>query len=266
MSELSSVLHADDLPSEWRSRLSPYRFERDEVGRSSAGVFRLDADGEPGLFLKVEPAGPFAELPDEATRLRWLAGAGIACPNVIAQDVHDGQHWLLISAMPGRDLSVASITPQQCIEILATALRLLHAVDIRTCPFNHSLSNRLALAKARMEAGEVDEDDFDEARLDQSAEDLFQLLETQKPDGADLVVTHGDACLPNLLAQDGHFSGFIDCARLGVADRYQDLALAYRSICDDFGEAWGQAFLDLYGVPQPDRAKLDYYQLLDEFF
>lgn len=266
MSERLCVLHAGDLPPEWRIRLSPYHFERDEVGRSSAGVFKLVSDGEPGLFLKVEPAGPFAELPDEAIRLRWLAGAGIACPNVIAQDVHDGQNWLLISAVPGHDLSAASITPQQCIEILATALQLLHAIDIRSCPFDHSLSSRLAVAKARMEAGEVDEDDFDEARLGQSAEDLFRLLETQKPDGADLVVTHGDACLPNLLAQDGHFSGFIDCARLGVADRYQDLALAYRSICDDFGEAWGQAFLDLYGVPQPDRAKLDYYQLLDEFF
>ncbi len=266
MSELSPVLDVDDLPLAWRSRLSPYHFERDEVGRSSAGVFKLAADGEPSLFLKCEQVGPFAELPDEATRLQWLAGTGIACPRVLAQEVHDGQNWLLISAVPGHDLSVASITPQQCIEILASALRLLHAVDIRTCPFNNSLSNRLALAKARMEAGEVDEDDFDEARLDQSAEDLFQLLETQKPDGADLVVTHGDACLPNLLAQDGRFSGFIDCARLGVADRYQDLALAYRSVCDDFGEAWGQAFLDLYGVPRPDRAKLGYYQLLDEFF
>jgi aminoglycoside 3'-phosphotransferase-2 len=266
MSELSSVPHAGALPPEWRIRLLPYHFERDEVGRSSAGVFKLVSDGEASLFLKVEPAGPFAELPDEATRLRWLAGAGIACPNVIAQDVHDGQNWLLISAVPGRDLSAASITPQQCTEILATALRLLHAVDIRTCPFDHGLSSRMALARARMEAGEVDEDDFDDARLGQTADDIFRLLEIQKPEGADLVVTHGDACLPNLLADDGRFSGFVDCARLGVADRYQDLALAYRSVCGNFGEEWGRTLLDLYGVAKPDRAKLDYYQLLDEFF
>jgi aminoglycoside 3'-phosphotransferase-2 len=209
MSELSPVLQVDDLPPDWRIRMSQYRFERDEVGQSSAGVFKLVGDGEPSLFLKCEPAGPFAELPDEAIRLRWLAGAGIACPKVVAQDVHDGQNWLLMTAVAGRDLSVASITPQQCIEIMATALRLLHAVDIRTCPFDHSLSNRLVLAKVRMEADEVDEDDFDDARLGQSAENLFRLLERQKPDGADLVVTHGDACLPNLLADDGRFSGFI---------------------------------------------------------
>lgn len=266
MRDLSPLLQAGDLPPEWRIRLSRYRFERDAVGRSSAGVFKLIADREPSLFLKRELAGPFAELPDEATRLRWLAGAGIDCPDVIAQDRHDGQNWLLISAMPGRDLSAVSITPHQCIEILAKALRLLHAIDISTCPFDHSLSNRLALAKARMEAGEVDEDDFDDARLGQSADDLFRILESRKPDAADLVVTHGDACLPNLLEHEGRFSGFIDCARLGVADRYQDLALAYRSVCENLGEAWGQPFLDLYGVPKPDRAKLGYYQLLDEFF
>jgi aminoglycoside 3'-phosphotransferase-2 len=32
------------------------------------------------LFLKVEPDGPFAELPGEAARLRWLAHAGIPAP------------------------------------------------------------------------------------------------------------------------------------------------------------------------------------------
>lgn len=212
------------------ARLAGYRFERDALGRSAASVFRLEAPGLPTLYLKAEQAGPFGEL-------------------------------------PGNDLASASaLTPFARVELLAVALLDLHRLPIASCPFDHRLERRIAAAKARMQAGIVDETDFDETRLGKSAEALFAELETRRPGREDLVVTHGDACLPNFIASEKGFSGYIDCSRLGVADRYQDIALACRSIAYNFGAALVRPFLDRYGLPAADPARLGYYQLLDEFF
>lgn len=48
----------------------------------------------------------------------------------------------------------------------------------------------------------------------------------------------GDTCPPNLIADEHGFTGFVGCGRLAIADRYQDLALAGRSIDRDFGGEW----------------------------
>jgi aminoglycoside phosphotransferase len=66
--------------------------------------------------------------------------------------------------------------------------------------------------------------------------------------------------------QSGQFIGFVDCGRTGLADRYQDLALASRSVGSNFGSEWVQHFFDAYGVTDPDETKLCYFRLLDEFF
>ncbi|MBX4928679.1 APH(3')-II family aminoglycoside O-phosphotransferase [Rhizobium binae] len=255
------------LPAALGERLSGYRFERDALGRSAASVFRLEGEGLPALYLKVEAAGPFGELADEAARLSWLKAVGLPCPAVIARESDGERDWLLISALPGTDLASASaLTPLTRVELLAAALSDLHDLSIVSCPFDHRLEKRLSVAKARMQAGIVDEEDFDAARLGKSAASLFAELTRLRPGDEDLVVAHGDACLPNFVASDGQFSGYIDCSRLGVADRYQDIALACRSIASNFGEALIRPFLARYGLTAPDVAKLHYFQLLDEFF
>ncbi|NEJ91466.1 APH(3') family aminoglycoside O-phosphotransferase [Rhizobium leguminosarum] len=264
-----SIFQEDQPPSAGAldARLAGYRFERDALGRSAASVFRLEALGLPTLYLKVEQAALFGELADEAARLRWLKTSGLSCPDVVAEDSDGARNRLLINALPGSDLASASVlTPLARVELLAAALHDLHRLPIASCPFDHRLETRIVTAKARMQAGIVDETDFDETRLGKSADALFVELQGSKPSREDLVVTHGDACLPNFIASEDGFSGYIDCSRLGVADRYQDIALACRSIAHNFGEALVQPFLDRYGMPATDPARLDYYQLLDEFF
>ncbi|TCU17387.1 APH(3')-II family aminoglycoside O-phosphotransferase [Rhizobium sullae] len=255
------------LPPKLRALLSQYEWKQDDLGCSSADVFVLAEGGQKRFFLKGEIAGPFAELPLEAERLLWLAKQGMPCPSVVAMESHEDRNWLLLNALPGSDLASSKSTADaRCIEILAAALRRLHELDPETCPFDHGLTARLRLARARMDAGAVDEDDFDDERQSETAASLFAYLEASQPDVTDAVVAHGDACLPNFMTHEGRFSGYIDCGRLGVADRYQDIALAMRSIRYNLGEAGVRHFLDCYGLSGIDDAKVAYYLVLDEFF
>jgi aminoglycoside phosphotransferase len=67
----------------------------------------------------------------------------------------------------------------------------------------------------------------------------------------------------------GRVTGLLDAGRLGVADRWTDLALMTRSFVDDrnprYGEGAADRFLTRYGI-SPDPRKSDFYRLLDEFF
>ncbi|HEX2887007.1 APH(3')-II family aminoglycoside O-phosphotransferase [Vineibacter terrae] len=253
-------------PRAWQSDLQGYAWHRQTIGHSDALVFRLEAEGRPTLFAKAEPAGPFSELPGEAARLRWLASRHVAAARVLAEALDEGRNWLLTTAVPGCDLaSSAQLEPSRIVALAADALRDLHRIDIATCPFDHRLQQRITQARARVAAGVVDEGDFDDERLGRTASDLVEELMARQPQGEDLVVTHGDACLPNLLADAGLFTGFIDCGRLGVADRHQDLALTCWSIRHNLGEAWTEPFLRHYGGTV-DRDKMAFYLLLDAFF
>src|SRR5476651_105066 len=96
------------IPKKWREQFPTALIEPQTIGESGADVFRLRCGNGEDLFLKSEPIGPLAELPDEIERLRWLRQWNLPGPAVLDVLTENQRHWLLMSAVPGQDLASAS--------------------------------------------------------------------------------------------------------------------------------------------------------------
>lgn len=202
------------------------------VWRNEAGglTFRLTSATGDSRFVKIGDA-----LEAEAERLAW-AGRFAVVPEVL--EVRPG---LLVT----RGLRARSAVderwlrhPEVAVRAMGQGLRALHeALPVDDCPFDWSVGERLTRARAgtRIPAA---------------------------PPVDRLVVCHGDACAPNtLLTDDGEFAAHVDLGRLGVADRWADIAIGAWSTEWNFGEGWDGLFYESYGVT-PDVERIAFYREL----
>jgi aminoglycoside 3'-phosphotransferase-2 len=257
------------VPDALAARLEGYAFSPTDLGASGAATQRLSATGRPTLYLKVmsrEEGG----LDGERVRLEWAARR-VPSPTVLAFVTEGAHDYLLLAEVPGVPLALATELPIAArVTTFAEGLRRLHDLPVAECPFDGRLAARMAEATRRVEAGLVDESDFDEERQGRSAASVLGELRARlhaSPIAESPVVTHGDYTLPNVLvAPDGRLSGYVDFTRLGVADRYQDLALAVRDVGGTFGPQWVAPLVQAYGLPALDTVKVELFRLLDELF
>ena len=251
------------LPLPLRRVLPAARWEAVTHGKSGARVWSSRR-----FVLKVAARQGLARpLHAELLRLRWLAGR-LPVPEVVGYEVTPDAEYLAVTRLPGVTLDHpdALVHPLRVTELLARALRELHALPARDCPFNASLALTLRQARERLEAGQIDESDFDDERRGWTGLQVMNELLRTRPLSEDLVVAHGDPCLSNLLMDGEYLTGFIDVGRLGLADRHADLALAYRDLTHTLGPEMAEHFLDTYGRGLVDVRRLEYYALLDELF
>lgn len=254
----------DMLPCELKREIGTASFTVVTIGESGAKTFLLKS--RQNMYLKVMPKALEKSLSSEAAISRWLSGR-LSVPEVIAFTEDNENEYLLtseIKGVPSCDPSFKGSMPM-LVKLLAEGLRMIHGVDTEGCPFDRGLDVRVKEAENRIKNGLVNEDKFDEIRHGRKADHLYREMMATRPSYEELVYTHGDYCLPNIIINNGVVSGFVDLGRGGVADRYQDLALAARSLAFNFDKKWIPLLFREYGVDNIDYERIEFYQLMDEF-
>ncbi len=259
------------LPEKIKNLIGERSYTLDEIGMSDSQVLLFD-----DMVLKIQPEG--AEAQTEREMMRWMRGR-LPVPEILCHEVEGGRSFLLMSRVSGKmscDLSFIN-EPEYLIDVLCEGLKMLWSVDISECPCDASLDHHLAAAEYNVRNGLVDTDDAEPETFGENGfkdpEDLLEWLKANRPE-EDIVLSHGDYCLPNVFANEKGVSGFIDLGRTGVADRYRDIAICYRSLTSNLLGSYGghppvefdadELFRKLEITP--DWEKIRYYILLDELF
>ena len=263
------LMNKEDLPADLRDILKHSSWEMNTIGYSTTETYLIKGvDKGKNAYLKIISPSSGSSLFPEKRILEWLQGK-LSVPQIYYFREVEGKEYLLISEIKGLnaadDFFISN--PAKMVPLVAKGLRLIHGVDILNCPFDQKLDAKIKESKRRVENGLVDEDDFELTFRGKTAQELLQKAVEMRPGNEDLVFTHGDYCLPNIIIDGDEVSGFIDLGRAGIADRYQDLALMARSLKHDLGSPkWVDVFFKEYGIESRDFSKIDYYILLDELF
>jgi len=238
---------------EWIHNAAVY----ESSGESGAQTVFIDA--RDGFYLKIAGKG---QLQKASQMQHYLADKGLSAP--VCLYLSEDRDYMLTKALAGNDGTFQGhlAEPARLSEAFGQALRHLHEMDFTDCPVQHALSWLLTVSKDTA---------FRQSHLDilsnyvgnTEAANAGTEIEAKKHILQNDVLLHGDYCLPNILLNDWHFSGFIDVAEGGVGDRHYDLAWGLWTLCRNLKTpAYGQRFLDAYGRDWLDEERLRVCALL----
>jgi len=259
------------LPESIKKLIGNEGYSIDKVGMSTSTVILFK-----DKILKIQES--HEEWDNEYNMMKWLQGK-LPVPKVLGFERENGKDFLLMTKIPGEMSCDHQYMkdPVLLTTILAEALQMLWKVDISNCPYSCNVEKKLHRAKYAIEHNLVDMDDVEADTFGEKGfknpNDLLEWLIANKPE-EELALSHGDFCLPNIFLLNKKVSGFIDLGNAGIADKWQDIALCYRSLLHNFHGKYTEKTYDGFkkdllfeklGI-EPDWNKIRYYILLDELF
>lgn len=246
-------------------------YQEEDIGMSGARVLMFEDH-----VLKIRSTEDYNTA--DVKILEWIEAkhpGKVLVPRVAAHQVEDGKDYLLMTRTRGLMLCDPSIMekPTLLMDLMAEGLHQLWSVPTEDCPFPMSVKTNLDHAEEAIRNGTFEPDacmpeTFGPGGFESPAALATWLREHEPP--LDPVLSHGDYCLPNLFTDGSHLTGMIDVGFMGVADRWRDLAIGWRSLLHN-SNGWYGYYPDVHpddlfravGIPK-DEEKLRYYLLLDE--
>lgn len=257
------------IPESIRAHLPDDHFDLDSIGCSEASVLQFS-----DRILKIQRDCNVSA--NEYYMMCWLQGK-LPVPQIIAADLVDGVRYLLMSRIAGRYLCDDTVLADQhrLAELCAEGLKRLWAVDISGCPTRRVLDDKFSEIEEGLRGGwitaeQAGQPDTYGPKGFPSPAALFDWLVAHRPE-EELVLSHGDYCLPNLFTDERGLTGFIDIGLSGVADKWVDIDKGLWSMWANTTGVFGgkqrlfnrQLLFDALGM-QPDEDKIRYYGLLNE--
>lgn len=244
--------------------------QKDTIGKSNAKVLIGKKE-----VIKIEATSLTSN--NEYEMMRLLKDK-INVPKVFSFYFKDGFNHLKMSKIKGKMLCDEELmqTPLNIIHLMVKALKILWSVDISNNNFTIDLDKRIEIIEERIKNNLINIKDCNIYELSDgklnNLNEVLEWLKNNRPKEEKLVLSHGDLCLPNILVNEGEIY-FIDLGLTGVGDIYQDIAICYRSLKDNFFGKYAKEKKDIdinllfneLGIT-PDFEKIKYYLILDELF
>jgi aminoglycoside phosphotransferase len=254
------------LPIPLQQLLQGADWRVDTWGSSGTQVYHIGQHFLKIAFYQSIPLQTQSILEAEMVRLQWFYGR-IPVPEVQYYGQHEPYEFLLLSEIPGLVScdKVFSTNIPSVVPLLAQGLQILHSTDKTGCPFDATINTQLEQARQYIAHQLIDPTTFPPEFQGMHPQEVYALALGLRPLQEEVVLTHGDYCLPNILLDRplSRIKGFIDWGHGGLADPYQDLALAARSVTRNFGKQWVPLLFEAYGLPDPDQDKLRFYRAMD---
>ena len=151
------------------------------------------------------------------------------------------------------------------IRILAETLTDIHRTPHVECPYTNVIAEELEIARQRVEAGTIDVDSFTE-EVGQSPADCLVSLYERSFCVSDIVFTHGDYALPNVVIADDCSVGVIDWGQAGVTGRNRDFMCIEKSIARNAGPEGVKLFYEVYDGPGADLEQVRFFWEMDQYW